>query len=642
MQKKWMRMLDCFIFPIILLLYPLRHIRWGLDLWDTGYNYGNFQFMGTEHMDPMWLFSTYLANVTGSLLTKLPFGDTLMGMNFYTGLFVSVLALMGYWFCKKKLGIPFYLVFLGEITAVSLCWCPTALLYNYLTYIFFLTGSCLLYLGLKNDTNGLLAAAGVCLGTNVLVRFSNLPEAAMIIAVWAYAVICRDKLKKTIQRTGWCLLGYLGALAVWLLVISLRYGFGAYVEGIQRLFGMTETATDYSAYSMLLGMVWSYIENLYWVIRLGAVAIAGLICFAILPAGWNRLKKLCIAVLCVLAALWMCRGELGNPQFDGYYFVLRLGILVFMTAAALQPDRALKAKKLCFAGMLVCTVLWMYEREFCSLHFYEYNSMLRPGILFLMMAISIGLIQVFRLGVAKEEKLLSGMVVLIVLLTSLGSNNGIFPSLNNLFLAGPYVFWMIWKFVKYVPVEKHFSFGRFRVSAFFYPVKAMAVLLLAMLLFQGIGFGAGFVFVEAAGARNVDTQVRNNRVLQGIYMSEERAVWMEEISTYVNENGLEGKEVILYGRIPSLAYYLNMPPAFNSWCDLASYSLEAMAEAMEELKAEIAAGKEPPVVILEKNFYEDEEKTSPDRKLALIEAFMESNDYELTFSNDKFLIYESE
>ena len=30
----------------VLFLYPLRHIWIGLDLWDTGYNYANFQYMG--------------------------------------------------------------------------------------------------------------------------------------------------------------------------------------------------------------------------------------------------------------------------------------------------------------------------------------------------------------------------------------------------------------------------------------------------------------------------------------------------------------------------------------------------------------------------------------------------------------------
>ncbi|MGN1147790.1 MAG: hypothetical protein ACI4TB_05170, partial [Lachnospiraceae bacterium] len=95
-----------YIFPLILLLYPLRHIHWGLDLWDTGYNYANFRYMGLEHMDPMWFFSTYLANAVGHLLTFLPGGHTVLFMNLYTGLFVSLLAVLAYWFCTKRLEIP--------------------------------------------------------------------------------------------------------------------------------------------------------------------------------------------------------------------------------------------------------------------------------------------------------------------------------------------------------------------------------------------------------------------------------------------------------------------------------------------------------------------------------------------------------
>ena len=121
------------LFIVILVFYPLRHVNWGLDLWDTGYNYANFQYMGTEHMDSMWLFSTWLSNALGNLLMKLPSAGSLMGMNFYTGLLVSLLAVAGYFFCTRKLRMPGWAAFVGELAAISLCWCPTALLYNYLT-----------------------------------------------------------------------------------------------------------------------------------------------------------------------------------------------------------------------------------------------------------------------------------------------------------------------------------------------------------------------------------------------------------------------------------------------------------------------------------------------------------------------------
>ena len=58
------------LFVVILAFYPLRHVTWGLDLWDTGYNYANFTYMGTEHMDPMWLFSTYLSNAVQSAFNR--------------------------------------------------------------------------------------------------------------------------------------------------------------------------------------------------------------------------------------------------------------------------------------------------------------------------------------------------------------------------------------------------------------------------------------------------------------------------------------------------------------------------------------------------------------------------------------------
>ena len=123
----------CWIYPLILLLYPLRHIRVGVEWWDTGYNYGNFTYM--DRMDPMWLLSTYLGNALGRLFTLLPGGSTMLGLNVYTGLVVSLLALGGYFFFIRKAGLPRTVVFWGELLAVSFCWCPTALLYNYLTYL---------------------------------------------------------------------------------------------------------------------------------------------------------------------------------------------------------------------------------------------------------------------------------------------------------------------------------------------------------------------------------------------------------------------------------------------------------------------------------------------------------------------------
>lgn len=584
------------MFPLLLFLYPLRHIHLGLDLWDTGYNYANFRYMGLDHMDPMWLFSTYLANGVGHIMTLLPGGHTLLFMNLYTGLVVSLTVLLAYFFCTKNLGMPAPLVFWGEIIAASLCWCPTALLYNYLTYLLMLLCLLLLYEGLMKDRPRFLILAGVVLGANVFTRFSNLPETALIIAVWAYGIICRKKLLKMLQETGFCILGYVAALGAGLGYIGLRYGLNSYVEGIRRLFAMTDTATDYKPTNMLYGMYLGYRKNLHWFLLLLVFLLAGTILCYVLPRKLNRVKKL----LC--------------------------------------------------AALSVFIVAWLYYQKFCNLYFDGYDAMRLPGIVFLMLTLTVCGIRILQPSVDNKEKLLAGMIFLVVLLTSLGSNNGLLPSINNLFLALPYILYCFYRLCK----KKD---GEGRLSLL--PLKAVWGGFLALFLFQSLGFGMAFVFVEAHGAENIVAKVENNGALKGIYMSEERAEWLSGISAYVQEEGLAGREVILYGQIPSVSFYLEMPSAFNPWSDLTSYGESVMVQALEEVGREILAGEAPPVIILDRKFLlyrqggenaleqagystADINKVKWDTKQELIWGFVEKWEYEESYSDNKFVLYRTE
>lgn len=598
-QEKSSRVLKvCYncIFPLLLLLYPLRHIHWGLDLWDTGYNYANFRYMGMDHMDPMWLFSTYLANGVGHFLTLLPGGHMLLFMNLYTGLFVSLTLLLAYFFCTKRLGMPVLLVFWGELVAASLCWCPTALLYNYLTYLLLFVCLMLLYEGLTKDDTRFLLLAGVALGFNVLVRFSNLPQTALVIAVWSYGIICRKKLLKVLKETGFCILGYMAALGVGMGYITFRYGFGAYVEGIKRLFAMTDTAADYKPVSMLYGMLLGYKQHIYWFVRLLCFVFLGIVLCYVLPKKFKKVKTLICAALALSA------------------------------------------------------IGWLYYRKFCSLHFDEYDAVIRPGILFLMLTLTVCGIRILQSSVEKKEKLLAGMIFLVVLLTPIGSNNGLSPAINNLFLALPYVLYCFYRFCRREDGQRRLSF---------LPLKAVWGGFLILFFFQSIGFGLGYVFVEGHGAANVNTKVENNDVLNGIYMSAERAEWISGISSYVQEEGLTGKEVILFGNIPSLSFYLEMPSAFNPWSDLASYGESIMAQALKEIEEEAGAEEELPVIILDNKFAlyrqggeialeqagytaSEIDKVKMDTKQNLLLEYMDIWEYEEIYSNGKFVLYRAE
>ena len=86
--RKYYNCISKWIFPIILFIYPLVKINQGVDVSDSTYSLGNYLFF--ERLEGTWVISTYLSNVVGWLLTKLPFGTTLLGMNLYTGLLVRV------------------------------------------------------------------------------------------------------------------------------------------------------------------------------------------------------------------------------------------------------------------------------------------------------------------------------------------------------------------------------------------------------------------------------------------------------------------------------------------------------------------------------------------------------------------------
>lgn len=587
------------VYILILIVYSMRHVNWGLDLLDTGYSYINFLYMDYEHMDSMWLFSTYLANVIGSFITKLPFTDTLLGMNFYTTWFVAALAVVGYFFCTKGLKMSKGITFLGEFIALSLCWCPSSVLYNYVSYLLVAVCVVFLYKGLTDGKKKFLFLAGICLGVNVLTRFSNLPQMALIVAVWAYGVLeareSREKgaLKNTINRTLWCLGGYLTGLISLLGYVHIRYGIDEYLEGVLRLFDVTETATDYAPINMLISLVYSYYENIYWVLKMVYYVLIGMVVYLIV----DLLKKHSSFVQ-------------KNQIVQKFLQVFKIVVVVALSA-----------------GMIYN----FYIDGLCVLDFYGYDSIRNPSILFMTLTMAIAFINLFRKDITKDDKLVGIMIVLVLFISSLGSNNGIYSSLNNLFIAAPYTLWHVFLFVrdaKDIVIRK--------ASVYVFPIKCMLIGFLLFYGFQTTMFGYTYFYTEAEGAKNVVETVDNNDLLKGIKMSPEKAQEITVAYDYIIESGLEDRESIVIGHIPSVAYYLHLPPAFNSWPCLQTYQFEKMEADIVELQMQIDTGiVEPPVIITAKSYPDYE----IDEKWTLLLRFMEENKYEKTFEVGEFIIY---
>ena len=594
-----------YLYPIILFLYPLRHIRVGMEWNDTGYNYANFIYM--NRMDEMWMFSTYLGNLLGSCLSRLPYGNTMIGMNVYTGLLVSIMAVGGYYFFSKLIKIPKFLTFLGEFLAVSLCWCPTALLYNYLTYFLLGVGYVLLYHALVAEgskRNICFVLSGIVLGINVFVRFSNLSHVAFIVAVWAMGIIQKKKALKVIQDTLWCILGYAIGFAIIFGWISLRYGAESYVNAIIRLLSMPSEASSYTITSMVFSQFQNYLQNLIWLAYLaGFVLISSFIYFCF-------------------------------PK---------------------------KVKWLAKVGYIGGIGLFFYYLRNQNMYNFKYSttpSMFQWAVILLTMTMLVGIVVIVNKKFSLQDKLLCGLNMILIVVTPLGSNNHLYGSINNLFLVAPFTLWMCFRFLIWLP--KQFAVGKNRHMISTYPAKTMWLCIFVMIMVQTTLFGWIFVFQEGNGGENLHVKIEGNDVLKGIYTTSERADIIETISSYVKENGLKGKEVILYGNLPSMSYYLEMPFAITAWPDLDSYNYEIMVKDFAYLEKEIEEGEcELPVIILESNqanyllegkcalekldiSKEQQDKIDEDMKLRLIQSWMQRYSYEDTFRNTKMVLFQAE
>lgn len=573
-----------YIFMILLVLYPLRHIQMGVDLWDSGYNYANFRYPGTEYMDPMWYFATWISTQTGAFLMRLPFAETMLVMNLYTGMIVSLLAAAGFFFCLKCLKLPAWLAFLGEFTACGLCWLPTSVLYNYLTFLLLMAGTCFLYQGLIKEKNRYLAAAGALLGLNVGVRFSNLVQAVLILSVWGFCLLKKDW-KGIWKKTLFCLAGYAGALGLMLLWISLLYGPGEYFRGIARLFSMTEIAEDYAPAAMLTLAFRVYFEDE-------------------------------IVYFCKRFALSLALGT---------------GICLIF------PGKALRPKKAVCVGMTAVLYGWLLTHRFFYRDFIHYNSVYTPCVLLMLFSLAVSVLFLFIKDITEEEKLLALIEIPTILAVSLGGNNAIFYNINNMFLTFPFLLAMLWKL------------WQRKEPVFLFPLKVTVSVLALLVCVLAFRFGGAFSYEEADGARDMGYTVTEIPVLQGMKTGEEKARELEGLYAYLKENGLLGRECILYGNIPGISYYMGLPPALNIWGDLRSYTPAVMRSDLEGLRGELDGGVREPIAILDRKWadymeHPGEEEITWDHtaleKLELIRQFLAQYGYERTFRNEKYVLYE--
>ncbi|MDE7323002.1 MAG: acyltransferase [Lachnospiraceae bacterium] len=587
---------------LALLLYPLRHAAVGIDLMDAGYSLGNYRFFETVY--ETWKLATYLANVIGVMLSKLPFGYSWAGMNVYCGLLVGAVAAGVYLYLWKRYGQNrqglFFLLFTAEITALSLCWAPTVILYHYLGYLFMTAAAVLLFEAITKNKKTCFVISGVILGLCVAVRMPNVTYMALILPVWCDCFWKRqsytDKsgnkitwIKELLIRTLFCVGGYIAGVIVPLLTISVCYGVSAYPQMVASLFGMTDHAADYKPVSMVRAMFGDYLNYSVWLLLFVGYMAAGILCFYMVGRfvqhAWKKKVTTALKVCYALGVLVLLRFCYGRGMFD-----------------------------------------FDYTDNFCM---YKWVTV------YLLSVIAICVWCLSSRRIRKDYRIWAVFLLVIIFVTPLGSNNGLYPIVNNLFLVLP---------VSILIISEMFRQSKKSVNGFAF--RLVFGFVLACVSVQSVLFGIGFVFHDAgaqSGRERLHLLCSNAGT--GLLTTADKKAELTELDAYLYQSALNERQVILYGNVPALAYLLDMEPAISStWPDLDSYGLDSFQEQLDHLAAQDRNTDETeafPVIIFGRSRIEH--LTEADgfayKKLRIVREFMEANHYAECFKNAGYIVY---
>lgn len=519
--QKYYEVITKYIFPVILFLYPFITVNQGVDVSDSTYSFSNFLFF--EQMEGMWVVSTYVSNVAGWLLTKLPFGTTLLGMKVYATFLISGTALLVYFMFRKWM--PAWIAFVGEMLAIGFCWIPAGILYNYLTYFLFTLGAILLYQGLVEEKDKLLVLAGIVLGINVFVRIPNLTEMALIVGLWYYLAGKRQKLNVIVNKTLKCIAGYIVGVMIPLVGVICRFGFSGIVDMVLGLGSIGNSDETYSVWTMIISVVDAYKRSSKWV------------------------------------------------------FLILLGIAMGMAMFFCFKGKMEMWKKIAYiAGMLVL-LRFMWGRGMFSFRYYEdYTSMYEWGMIGLYLVWIAAIYVLSSKRNSLEEKLWAVMTLVITVVTPLGSNNYTFQNLNNLFITMPFAFYT------YVKIFRRKA-GSGVLGQITFPWKAMVAMLWAVIMIQSIGFHSQFVFRDGMDGTPRDYKFTESETLWGMYTTRANGEALQTLISYLEGKELQDKEIVLYGDCPGLSFLLDMPVAVGtSWPDLGSYPYETFVQDLENLE----------------------------------------------------------
>jgi hypothetical protein len=333
--------------------------------------------------------------------------------------------------------------------------------------------------------------------------------------------------------------------------------------------------------------------------------------------------------------------------FDAYLHGFRWGIYMILCTLigipffVLFAGKYLKLRKIVYCLCIPVLFFVLYKWGMYNFRYYQKESALQWGAVFLLISLGCDLYMLISKQINRDWKLIAMLSFIVTLITPLGSNNHIWPVLNNLFLIAPVTFWTVYRFARW---------GRDKLDITghvpLFSVKAMLAGVVIAFFIQALGVGIFYVFNDGEDGSplkfgiHVDASVPV-RMLNGMKTNELQAANLSQLYEvlYGAREGetvaarMQSEGLLLYGNIPGLSYTLGQKTTLStSWADLPSYPTETFREELGSMDK-----SDTPVIIFSKTVVDHPDEA--DEKLRILQEYMDAHGYHTEFFNDEFVIY---
>lgn len=494
----------------LLILYPLLLIWQGLDFTDTGFALTNAQQIFNDPSSIQYGFSFWLPNILGGIWLHF-FGEAfgLIGFRFASVLIVYATIFFAFLIFKPYFKKEYVLI--GLFLAELFIIRFSWIDYNNLTALFYVIATYFLIKGLQEHKDYLILLYGFLLGINIFNRIANILGISLLLCIFAHGYWNSVNVKESIKRALFLISGFIIAVLIISGIMVFLGQFELFVNSILDLFfnyGLNPASSHSGT-----GLFSLFFTEQFWAFSWILIAIIGFI---------------------LISKVYSWLDSRSSLVSTGFLFGLFLTGFVISIVGDIESYVYLVLYGF-FCLILLKNVIWPYPDT-------------------------------------KPSPLLSLTVLIILVITPLGSSNGIYNIIYGCWLAIPLGFIFLVEFTG-MDLRLGLNTGNLSVQQFRVELsknETRKVVCLILISFLSFSLISAYQFTYRDTENRLDMiHTVNYPDLKYVFTTEERAHvvqgLVDQLPLYVKKDDY----VLEYGDIP-LVYYLtgSRPYLDNSWPDL--------------------------------------------------------------------------